>query len=236
MTEPRTSRYRTHRNDELRLEQVGSRVELSGWVHRKRDHGNLLFVDLRDHYGVTQIVFTPNSEAFTAAEVLRLESVIKVTGKVIARTEENVNPLLVTGQIEVAAERLEVLSVAETLPFQVAGTQEIPEEQRLRYRLLGLLQFAEEARGLRLGLGQVGGRGPQTLVHPDRRPPANVFALDGANGLPFYGPDPCGGWAVLPNDVCHGALQQLSRHCKNWLQGEAIAGNPKNRVSPMLAY
>ncbi len=138
MTEPRTSRYRTHRNDELRPEQVGSRVALSGWVHRKRDHGNLLFIDLRDHYGITQVVFTPNSEAFAAAEAVRLESVITVTGTVLARTEENVNPVLITGRIEVSAASLEVLSVAETLPFQVAGTQEIPEEQRLRYRFLDL--------------------------------------------------------------------------------------------------
>jgi aspartyl-tRNA synthetase len=138
VTESRTSRYRTHRNHELRSEHVGSRVDLSGWVHRKRDHGNLLFIDLRDHYGVTQVVFTPNSEAFKAAESVRLESVIKITGKVLDRTAENVNPALATGGIEVAAEQLELLSAAETLPFQVAATQEIPEEQRLRYRFLDL--------------------------------------------------------------------------------------------------
>jgi len=132
------NKYRTHTNDQLRSEQVGQHVRLSGWVHRKRDHGNLLFIDLRDHYGLTQIVFTPHSEAFSAAEAVRLESVIHVAGKVIARTDENVNPTLPTGQIEVVAERLEVLSAAETLPFQVAGTQEIPEEQRLRYRFLDL--------------------------------------------------------------------------------------------------
>jgi aspartyl-tRNA synthetase len=117
---------------------VGQQVRLSGWVHRKRDHGNLLFIDLRDHYGVTQVVFTPNSEAFRTAEAVKLESVINVTGKVIARTDENINPTLPTGQVEVVAERLEVLSAAELLPFQVSGTQEIPEEQRLRYRFLDL--------------------------------------------------------------------------------------------------
>ncbi len=132
------NKYRTHRNDELRPEQVGRHVRLSGWVHRKRDHGNLLFIDLRDHYGVTQVVFTPNSEAFKSAESVRLESVITVAGKVIARTEENINPTLPTGGVEVVADNLVTLSAAETLPFQIAGTQEIPEEQRLRYRFLDL--------------------------------------------------------------------------------------------------
>ncbi len=132
------NKYRTHKNDELRPENVGQHVRVSGWVHRKRDHGNLLFIDLRDHYGVTQIVFTPNSEAFKAAESVKLESVITAAGKVIARTEENINPTLPTGRIEVVAERLDVLSAAELLPFQVSGTQDIPEEQRLRYRFLDL--------------------------------------------------------------------------------------------------
>ena len=138
MTETAANKYRTHTNDELRPDHVGQHVRLSGWVHRKRDHGNLLFIDLRDHYGITQIVFTPNSEAFKGAETVRLESVISVSGKVIARTDENINPTLPTGRIEVVADRLEVLSAADTLPFQVAGTQEIPEEQRLRYRFLDL--------------------------------------------------------------------------------------------------
>ncbi len=132
------NRYRTHKNEELRPEHVGQNVRVSGWVHRKRDHGNLLFIDLRDHYGVTQVVFTPDSDAFKAAEAIKLESVISVTGKVIARTDENINPALPTGRIEGVAERLEVLSAADVLPFQVAGTQEIPEEQRLRFRFLDL--------------------------------------------------------------------------------------------------
>jgi aspartyl-tRNA synthetase len=132
------NRYRTHTNIELRPEHVNANVRLSGWVHRKRDHGQLLFIDLRDHYGVTQVVFTPESEAFKAAEAVKLESVICVTGRVIARTAENINPTLPTGRIEVVAASLELLSAADTLPFQVAGTQEIPEEQRLRYRFLDL--------------------------------------------------------------------------------------------------
>ena len=132
------NRYRTHTNADLRPEHVGRDVRLSGWVHRKRDHGQLLFIDVRDHYGITQIVFTPNSDAFKAAEAVRVESVISVSGKVLARTVENINPALPTGGIEVAAQSMEVLSAAETLPFPVAGTQEIPEDQRLRYRFLDL--------------------------------------------------------------------------------------------------
>jgi aspartyl-tRNA synthetase len=113
-------------------------VRLAGWVNRKRDHGQLLFIDLRDHYGVTQCVFTPESSAFRIAEGLRLESVIAVKGRVLARTDDNVNAALPTGTVEVVVGEVEVLSAAETLPFQVAGTQEIPEEQRLRYRFLDL--------------------------------------------------------------------------------------------------
>ncbi len=133
-----TKQYRTHTCDLLRPAQIGQAVRLAGWVHRKRDHGQLLFIDLRDHYGITQCVFTPDSSAFAAAESVRLESVISVSGKVLGRTEENINPALPTGLIEVVADGLDVLSAAETLPFQIAGTQEIPEEQRLRYRFLDL--------------------------------------------------------------------------------------------------
>jgi aspartyl-tRNA synthetase len=122
----------------LRAGHIGQSVKLAGWVHRKRDHGQLLFIDLRDHYGLTQVVFTPSSPAFAAAESVRLESVISISGKVIERTPENVNPTLPTGTIEVSVDSLELLSPAETLPFQVAGTQDTPEEQRLRYRFLDL--------------------------------------------------------------------------------------------------
>ena len=122
----------------LRPEHVGQSVGLSGWVNRKRDHGQLLFIDLRDHYGVTQCVFTPDSAAFKIAEAVRLESVIKVSGRVTARTDENINPTLPTGLVEVVVDKIEVLSAADTLPFQVSGTQDIPEEQRLRYRFLDL--------------------------------------------------------------------------------------------------
>jgi aspartyl-tRNA synthetase len=132
------SPYRTHTCAVLRPEHIGQTVRLAGWVHRKRDHGNLLFIDLRDHYGLTQCVVTPESPAFAVAEGLRNESVISVAGTVVGRTQENVNPNLPTGLIEVDLNAIDVLSAAETLPFQVSGTQEIPEEQRLRYRFLDL--------------------------------------------------------------------------------------------------
>ena len=133
-----TPRYRTHTCDLLRTAHIDQRVKLAGWVHRKRDHGQLLFIDLRDHYGITQCVFTPESPAFAAAEAVRLESVISVSGRVIGRTQENINPALPTGEVEVSSDSLELLSPAEVLPFQVASNQEIPEDQRLRYRFLDL--------------------------------------------------------------------------------------------------
>ncbi|HKF66063.1 MAG TPA: amino acid--tRNA ligase-related protein, partial [Vicinamibacterales bacterium] len=133
-----SQRYRSHTCAVLRPEHIGQTVKLAGWIHRIRDHGGLLFIDLRDHYGVTQCVLTPSSSAFAAAEAAKFESVISVQGKVIGRTDENINPNLPTGRIEVDVDALEMLSPADVLPFQVAGTQEIPEEQRLRYRFLDL--------------------------------------------------------------------------------------------------
>jgi aspartyl-tRNA synthetase len=132
------SRYRTHNCGELVAANVGLEVRLAGWIHRKRDHGNLLFIDLRDHFGLTQIVFEKDSAAFADAEHARLESVISVAGKVIARTPENVNPNLPTGHIEVTVSALEMLSPAEVLPFPVNAPQDAPEEIRLRYRFLDL--------------------------------------------------------------------------------------------------
>ena len=130
--------YRTHHCGELRKSAVGQEVRLSGWVHRKRDHGQLLFVDLRDHTGLTQIVFHPESPVFGASEALRNESVVTVTGKVVARSAESVNPTLPTGGIEVVAERMEVQSAAETLPIQINAERDYPEDLRLRYRFLDL--------------------------------------------------------------------------------------------------
>jgi aspartyl-tRNA synthetase len=130
--------YRTHTCGELRPEHAGGTARLSGWVHRKRDHGNLLFIDLRDHYGITQCVFAGGSAPFTAAEALKLESVITVTGTVVPRAPDAVNPKLATGQVELQVAELGVQSVAEPLPLQVASDAEYPEETRLRYRFLDL--------------------------------------------------------------------------------------------------
>ena len=130
--------YRTHTCGELRREHVGTTARLSGWVHRKRDHGSLLFIDLRDHYGITQCVLDGSSPHFKAAEGLRLESVITVTGTVVPRAPEAVNPKLATGEIELAVADLAVQSWAEPLPLQVNSDTEFPEETRLRHRFLDL--------------------------------------------------------------------------------------------------
>ena len=130
--------YRTHTCGALRLADAGRTVRLSGWVHRKRDHGQLLFVDLRDHYGITQCVIDVSSPLFPAAEALRLESVVTMTGRVAARTEDTVNPNLPTGEVELVIDALEVQSVAEPLPFPVNTDAEYPEEMRLTYRFLDL--------------------------------------------------------------------------------------------------
>jgi aspartyl-tRNA synthetase len=130
--------YRTHTCNALRLADAGEIVRLSGWVHRKRDHGQLLFVDLRDHYGVTQCVLDSSSPIFAEAEALRLESVVTITGKIVARSKETVNATLPSGEIEVQAAELTVQSEAEPLPFPVNTDAEYPEETRLRYRFLDL--------------------------------------------------------------------------------------------------
>jgi len=130
--------YRTHTCAELRSSDVGGRVRLSGWVHRKRDHGHLLFVDLRDHYGITQIVTDTDSPAFKTLDRLRVESVVTVEGEVVARSKETVNPNLPTGEIEVRAIEVTVQSTAAELPMPVFGEQDYPEEIRLKYRYLDL--------------------------------------------------------------------------------------------------
>ncbi|MEY5007106.1 MAG: hypothetical protein RL764_422 [Pseudomonadota bacterium] len=130
--------YRSHNCAQLRKSDVGSTVRLSGWIHRKRDHGNLLFVDLRDHYGLTQIVTDVDSEAFKVLEKMRAESVVTITGEVVARAAETVNANLPTGEIEVRARDVSVQSAAQELPMPVFGDAEYPEDIRLRYRFLDL--------------------------------------------------------------------------------------------------
>ena len=130
--------YRTHTNGALRAADAGQPARLSGWVHAKRDHGGLLFIDLRDHYGLTQCVFPAGSPAFAAAESVRPESVITVTGTVVMREAGTINPKLPTGEIELKVDTLVVQSTAEVLPMQVAGDEKFPEDIRLRYRFIDL--------------------------------------------------------------------------------------------------
>ncbi len=130
--------YRTHNCGVLRPDHEGKTVRLSGWVHRKRDHGQLLFVDLRDHYGVTQCVIDVASPLFKQADGLKLESVVTVTGKVVRRSPETVNPKLPTGAVELQIAELMLQSEAEPLPFPVNAEAEYPEDMRLKYRFLDL--------------------------------------------------------------------------------------------------
>ena len=130
--------YRTHDCGQLRASDVGRQVRLSGWIHRKRDHGGVLFIDLRDHHGITQIVAAADSAPLRALEHLRAESVVTVTGKVVSRGAEATNPNLATGEIEIQAEEVAVQSAADELPLPVAGEADYPEDIRLRHRYLDL--------------------------------------------------------------------------------------------------
>ncbi|WGM39207.1 aspartate--tRNA ligase [Caulobacter sp. NIBR1757] len=130
--------YRTHTCGALRATDTGATVRLSGWIHRKRDHGGLLFIDLRDHYGLTQLVLHPGTPGFDAVERLRAESVIRVDGEVVARSAETINANLGTGEVEVRVTSVEVLSEAAELPLPVFGEPDYPEEIRLKHRYLDL--------------------------------------------------------------------------------------------------
>ncbi|MFV0514986.1 MAG: aspartate--tRNA ligase, partial [Jhaorihella sp.] len=134
--------YRSHNCAELSAGNTGQTVRLSGWVHRVRDHGGVLFIDLRDHYGVTQVLCDPDSPVFEAVEKLRSEWCIRIDGEVKARAPELINPKLPTGEIEVFIRDMEVLGPAGELPLMVFGDQEYPEETRLRYRYLDLRRDA----------------------------------------------------------------------------------------------
>ena len=131
-------RYRSHTCAALRKSDVGQTVRLSGWVHRVRDHGGVLFIDLRDHYGITQVVADPDSPAFKTAETVRGEWVIRIDGRVKARTDETVNKTMPTGEIELYAQEIEVLSASKELPLPVFGEPDYPEDVRLKYRFLDL--------------------------------------------------------------------------------------------------
>jgi len=131
-------RFRTHTCGELRKSYIGEKVKISGWVHRVRDHGGIIFIDLRDNYGITQVVIDPKMDFHADIEHWRVETVIAFTGEVVARTEDTVNNKLKTGEIEVVAQEMEILCPAEVIPFQVAVEEQTPEAMRLKYRFLDL--------------------------------------------------------------------------------------------------
>ena len=132
------NKYRTHNCSELSEKDINKNVFISGWLHRKRDHGNLLFIDLRDHYGMTQCVIENNNNFFPILEKSKPESVIKIIGKVVKRTKGTENSELKTGKIEISIDSAEILSSAQELPMPVFGEQDYPEEIRLKYRFLDL--------------------------------------------------------------------------------------------------
>ncbi|MBL8676037.1 MAG: aspartate--tRNA ligase, partial [Alphaproteobacteria bacterium] len=130
--------YRSHTCGDLRLSNAKETVRLSGWIHRKRDHGQLLFIDLRDHYGLTQCVIDADNPFFKIAEEIRLESVITIVGRVVQRIDDTINHQMPTGEIEVVIDEMIIQSRANLLPLQVNSNAEFPEETRLKYRFLDL--------------------------------------------------------------------------------------------------
>ncbi len=192
-------RYRSHTCAALRKSDVGSTVRLSGWVHRVRDHGGVLFIDLRDHYGMTQVVADPDSPAFKAAETVRGEWVIRVDGAVKARTDETVNKNMPTGEVELYAREIEVLSAAKELPLPVFGEPDYPEDVRLKYRFLDLrretlhkniVRRTEIIAAMRRRMGDIGfteyttpiltassPEGARDFLVPSRIHPGNFYAL-----------------------------------------------------------
>ncbi|ODU81076.1 MAG: aspartate--tRNA ligase, partial [Pelagibacterium sp. SCN 63-17] len=194
-----THRYRTHTCGALTATDAGNNVRLSGWVHRVRDHGGLLFIDLRDNYGLTQCVVDPDSPAFSAVEKVRSEWVVRIDGEVKLRDASAVNPNLPTGEIEIFIREIETLSVAKELPLPVFGDQEYPEDVRLRYRFLDLrreklhaniLKRTKIISAMRAGMGDAGftefstpiltassPEGARDFLVPSRIHPGKFFAL-----------------------------------------------------------
>lgn len=191
--------YRTHHCEKLRKTEVGETVRLSGWVHRKRDHGGLLFIDLRDHYGLTQLVVEPEAPFFSEIERVRQESVIRVEGRVVARAEEVVNPNLPTGEIEIRIDDFELLSAADELPLPVFGEPDYPEDIRMKHRYLDLrretlhkniMTRAKVIREIRNGMEESGftdfqtpiltassPEGARDFLVPSRLHPGKFYAL-----------------------------------------------------------
>ncbi|MBP1882732.1 aspartate--tRNA ligase [Sinorhizobium mexicanum] len=192
-------RYRSHTCAALRKSDVGSTVRLSGWVHRVRDHGGVLFIDLRDHYGLTQVVADPDSPAFKTAETVRGEWVIRIDGTVKARTDETVNKNMPTGEIELYAREIEVLSAAKELPLPVFGEPDYPEDVRLKFRFLDLrretlhrniVKRTEIISAMRRGMSEIGfteyttpiltassPEGARDFLVPSRIHPGTFYAL-----------------------------------------------------------
>ena len=132
------TKYRTHNCNELRKDNVSTQVTLSGWINKKRDHGNLLFIDLRDNYGVTQCTIDKENSNFNKLEKIQLETVIKIEGKVVERSKETINNDIQTGEIEVVIEKFNILGTCKELPLPVFTDQEYAEDIRLKYRFLDL--------------------------------------------------------------------------------------------------
>ena len=132
------NKYRTHNCNELNKDNSGQEIIISGWINKKRDHGNLLFIDLRDNYGITQCIVDNSNENFKKLEKIQLESVIKVSGKVVERSSETINSELQTGEIEVEIISFDILGTCKELPMPVFSDQEYAEEIRLKYRFLDL--------------------------------------------------------------------------------------------------
>ena len=132
------SYFRSHNCGELSLGDIDKKIFISGWINKKRDHGGVLFIDLRDHFGITQCVVNSDNEMFSVLETLKLESVVKITGKVVKRSSDTINKNLPTGEIEILSEKIEILNESEQIPFQVAIDDDSPEELRLRYRYIDL--------------------------------------------------------------------------------------------------
>ena len=132
------NKYRSHNCNELRKKDVGNKVLLSGWINKKRDHGNLLFIDLRDNYGITQCIVDKENSSFSTIEKMQLETVVKIEGDVVPRSNETINKEIDTGEIEVAIDNLQILGACKELPMPVFSDQEYAEEIRLKYRFLDL--------------------------------------------------------------------------------------------------
>ena len=132
------NKFRTHKCNELRKEDVDKKISLSGWINKKRDHGNLLFIDLRDNYGITQCIIDKENKYFSDLEKIQLETVIKIDGNVVERSKESINKDIETGEIEVVIKNFQVLGECKELPLPVFSDREYAEEIRLKYRFLDL--------------------------------------------------------------------------------------------------